>query len=91
MSPTAPVREERRKEDLDAEDVPDPAEEETQDVPPDPVDAPEEAPEVEKKKRKEMKMSSLPQLIATERRMCSAAESRPVKHDARVNNSDKNV
>ena len=56
MSPTAPVREERRKEDLDAEDVPDPAEEESQDVPPDPVDAPEEAPEVEKKKRKEMKM-----------------------------------
>ena len=47
MSPTAPVREEeRRKEDLDAEDVPDPAEEETQDVPQDPVDAPEEAPEV---------------------------------------------
>ena len=57
MSPTAPVREEeRRQEDLDAEDVPDPAEEETQDVPQDPVDAPEEAPEVEKKKRKEKKM-----------------------------------
>ena len=47
MSPTAPVREEeRRQEDLDAEDVPDPAEEETQVVPQDPVDAPEEAPEV---------------------------------------------
>ena len=52
MSPTAPVREERRKEDLDAEDVPDPAEEESQDVPPDPVDAQEEAPEVNKKKRR---------------------------------------
>ena len=53
MSPTAPVREEeRRKEDLDAEDVPDPAEEETQDVPQDPVDAPEEAPEVNKEEKK---------------------------------------
>ena len=44
------------QEQLEKEDVPDPAEEESQDVPPDPVDAPEEAPEVEKKKRKEKKM-----------------------------------
>ena len=36
-------------------------------------------------------VSSLPQLIAKERRMCSAAESRPVKHVVRVNKSDKNV
>ena len=36
-------------------------------------------------------VSSLPQLIATERRMCSAAESRPVKHDENVNNSDRFV
>ena len=36
-------------------------------------------------------VSSLPQLIATERRMCSAAESRPVKHVVRVKKSDKNV
>ena len=59
MSPTAPVREEeRRKEDLDAEDVPDPVEEESQDVPLDPVDAPEEAPEVKKKKKGDEKHSS---------------------------------
>ena len=43
------------EEELDEEDVPDPVEEESQDVPPDPVDAPEEAPGVKKKKRKEMK------------------------------------
>ena len=36
-------------------------------------------------------VSSLPPLIATERRMCCAAESHPVKHDVKVNNSDKNV
>ena len=42
------------EEELDEEDVPDPVEEESQDVPLDPVDAPEEAPEVKKKKEKKM-------------------------------------